>query len=423
MGTDENDILQLAEDISVAQTPLRHPSPNSPHILVIGGGVTGLVTSWLLLDRGYIVTIVSKEWASYGLRQRLTSQISGALWELPPTECGGVNAVEQKLNDGDLKTVQEWAQESFKIYAKLAQNEEVARASGVKLCTCTSFQTYRLLDDELKFRKMELARKISPDGFQWGLDLARKYGVNTSAFGGLKDAYEHLAPVIDTDMAMSFLMRLVRVKGASFYTDTIVGNLIDQEAHLLRIYQADAIVNATGMAGELASDKEVYPLRGGVLRVINDGSDFPKIESSLIVAADRKDDGTYGDVAFVVPRSDNILILGSIEQAHEWDLDLKIDSPIIQKMRERCEELVPALKQARLDPRYPLAQGLRPYRNSRIRVEREGHAKNGHQSRIVHCYGHGGAGWSLAFGSSRECVRLIEETIERTKGRDIRASL
>ncbi|KAJ5081226.1 hypothetical protein N7456_013464 [Penicillium angulare] len=423
MGKDEDNILQLTEDISVAHTPLIFPSLNSPHILVIGGGVTGLVTSWLLLDHGYRVTMVSKEWASYGLGQRLTSQISGALWELPPTECGGVSAVEQQLNEGDLKTVQEWAQYSFKIYAKLALNKEVARASGVKLRTCTSFQTYRVSDDELKFRKMELARQISPESFQQGLELASKYGVDTNAFGGLKDAYEHLAPVIDTDTAMSFLMRLVRAKGAKFHTDTILGNLIDQEAHILRMYQADAIVNATGMARELASDKEVYPLRGGVLRVINDGTDFPKIDNSLIVAADKKDDGTYGERAFVVPRNDNILILGSIEQAHEWDLNLNINSPIVQQMRVRCEEFLPVLKKARLDPRYPLAQGLRPYRSSRIRVEREGNASNGQQSRIVHCYGHGGAGWSLAFGSSRECIRLVEETIKRTKWRGLRASI
>ena len=57
------------------------PSGNASHeVLIIGGGVTGLVTAWVLLDRGYKVAIVSKEWASYGKAQRLTSQIAGALW-------------------------------------------------------------------------------------------------------------------------------------------------------------------------------------------------------------------------------------------------------------------------------------------------------------------------------------------------------
>lgn len=73
------------------------------------------------------------------------------------------------------------------------------------------------------------------------------------------------------------------------------------------------------------------------------------------------------------------------------NLDLTIDMPMTKAMRKRCEDLVPALKNARLDSRYPIAQGLRPYRNSRIRVERERKGMDG-CSRIVHCYGHGGAG-------------------------------
>jgi hypothetical protein len=85
-------------------------------------------------------------------------------------------------------------------------------------------------------------------------------------------------------------------------------------------------------------------------------------------------------------------------------------------MRQRCEDLLPVLKNARLDPVYPLAQGLRPYRNPRVRLESERRKTcNGSESRIVHCYGHGGAGWSLAFGSSKECVRLVEESVRCVK--------
>jgi hypothetical protein len=61
------------------------------------------------LDRGYYVTVISKEWASYGISQRLTLQIFGALWEPPPTQCGGISAVDQDISEGDLKTVQTWA--------------------------------------------------------------------------------------------------------------------------------------------------------------------------------------------------------------------------------------------------------------------------------------------------------------------------
>lgn len=86
MQTLEN--LTFWRDLTPFPAPLRTPVDSSSRILIVGGGVTGLVTAWTLLDRGYHVTILSKEWASYGPAQRLTSQIAGALWEFPPAVCG-----------------------------------------------------------------------------------------------------------------------------------------------------------------------------------------------------------------------------------------------------------------------------------------------------------------------------------------------
>lgn len=166
---------------------------------------------------------------------------------------------------------------------------------------------------------------------------------------------------------------------------------------------------------ETASDESVYPLRGAILRVINDGNDFPRITNATIVSAESKPDGNFKDMAFIVPRNDNILLLGSITQPNQWNLNLTPESPEIKVMRKRCEDLLPQLKNARLDPKYPIAQGARPYRKGNVRVERE-EGKTSGQSRIVHAYGHGGAGWSLAFGSGRECLRLVEEIHAEMEG-------
>lgn len=51
--------LTLWRDLSPLGQPLRFPTPDAPHVLVIGGGVTGLVNSWVLLDHGYRVTVLS----------------------------------------------------------------------------------------------------------------------------------------------------------------------------------------------------------------------------------------------------------------------------------------------------------------------------------------------------------------------------
>jgi D-amino-acid oxidase len=75
--------LRMWKNISPSPVPLWKPAKNSPHILVVGGGITGLSAAWALLDDGKHVTIISKDWASVA-GTRLTSQITGALWEYPP---------------------------------------------------------------------------------------------------------------------------------------------------------------------------------------------------------------------------------------------------------------------------------------------------------------------------------------------------
>lgn len=57
-----------------------------PHALIIGGGVSGLTTAKVLLENGYKVSVIAQEYASR--KNRITSQIAGALWEWPPAVCG-----------------------------------------------------------------------------------------------------------------------------------------------------------------------------------------------------------------------------------------------------------------------------------------------------------------------------------------------
>lgn len=72
--------------LSTSDDPVVKPKKDSKHVIIIGGGVSGLMSAWMLLDKGYRVTILAKDWAwlkdFHG--SRITSQIAGALWEMPP---------------------------------------------------------------------------------------------------------------------------------------------------------------------------------------------------------------------------------------------------------------------------------------------------------------------------------------------------
>jgi len=399
----------LGRDITVAPTPCKSPTPSSPRILVIGGGVTGLVTSWVLLDLGYRVTILAKEWASYTAQQRLTSQIAGALWEYPPAVCG------QHSDPISLQHSKEWSLLSYDVWCSIADDPELCEAAGVRMRRSDFYFRTPLEEDPIQFKKMQEIKNSRIKGFVRGTHLIRQRGISPSF--PVADAYEIQVPVIDTDRAMTWLKQLVRAKGASFITETIVGDLLHQEDYLCTKYDADVIVNATGLAAaELAGDETAYPIRGALLRVINDGKQFPKVNEALAISAD-----AVNEIIFIVPRNDNILLMGGCAEPRQWKLDLTLDSPVVKRMRARCESFLPQLKNARLDPDYPLAQGLRPFRAKNVRVERETREKDVSThiylagqptaSRIIHSYGHGGAGWSLAFGCAGDVAMFVKQAL------------
>lgn len=217
---------------------------------------------------------------------------------------------------------------------------------------------------------------------------------------------------------MEWLTSLIERRGTKLFTGTIKGDLLDQETSLRAEYNVEIIINATGLAGtEPADDPLCYPIRGGLIQVINDGSDVPKVDYALTITADAVHDSN--EIIFIGARNDNILLIGGIAAPNQHELCVTLDSPIIKRMRARCEAFLPDLKHARTDPESSLAQGLRPFHQRKVRVERELRLSKpntpgmiaAEPSRIVHAYGHRGARWSLLFGCAGDVAALVEEAL------------
>ncbi|KAF2105558.1 nucleotide-binding domain-containing protein [Lophiotrema nucula] len=394
-----NPKLTLWRDITPVPAPLKHPDAASPHILIIGAGVTGLVSAWVLLDKGYRVTVLSKDWVSDEPGKRLTSQIAGALWEFPPAVCG------QHTDAISLQHSKSWCMTAYHIWDGIASHPALSKASGVKMTPSDFFFPCPVEQDPAQLSKMAEIVNASVRGFRRGAEIIKERGVSTQY--GAVDAYELLAPIIDTDQAMHWLTSLVKSKGAKYISATIDTDLLDIEDSLRSTYKADVIVNCTGLSGTtLAGDESCYPIRGGLIRVLNDGTAFPKVEAALTITADAVHSSS--EIIFLVPRNENILLIGGFAQPGEYALDLTLESEVVQRMRKRCNEFLPGLENAKLDESYPFAQGLRPFRQKNVRVERELRRE---RSRIVHSYGQGGAGWSLSFGCAQDVSTLVDEVL------------
>lgn len=141
----------------------------------------------------------------------------------------------------------------------------------------------------------------------------------------------------------------------------------------------DVVVNCSGLGARLmGADKSVVPVRGQVVYVEQVGLDRWWLDSAA--------------PTYVVPRSRDIVVGGTDEEG-EWSR-----TPVPEVAAEilaRATRLVPELAGARV-LRHKV--GLRPVRPA-VRVERVGD--------VVHCYGHGGAGMTLSWGTADEVVGLV----------------
>lgn len=156
---------------------------------------------------------------------------------------------------------------------------------------------------------------------------------------------------------------------------------------------APVVVNATGLAaGTLADDPAVHPVRGRIVLVANPG---------LVTSV--RDEGNPAGITYVHPRGRDVVLGGTFEPGKT---DTGPDEAVGAAILARCVALVPELAGA---PVLGQLAGLRPARHggARVAVDRRG-VDGG--VRLVHNYGHGGAGVTLAWGCADEVVTLAGST-------------
>jgi D-amino-acid oxidase len=198
---------------------------------------------------------------------------------------------------------------------------------------------------------------------------------------GFIDGFRFTVPLLDMPVYLSYLEHRFLRAGGVIEIRT-VKSLGEATA------AAGVIVNCAGMgARAIAPDPDLRPIRGQFLVVAN-----PGIEEFF-----SEDTGLSPDLCCIYPHGD-VVVLGGTAEDGAWDL--QPDPQTAEQILNRCAAIVPALAAAHVISH---RVGLRPTRSA-VRVE-EDTAMTG--ARLIHNYGHGGAGVTLSWGCADSVMAMI----------------
>jgi D-amino-acid oxidase len=186
-------------------------------------------------------------------------------------------------------------------------------------------------------------------------------------------------PVCEVPVHMRWLTCGLREQGVTFVQREV--SSLDEPLAI-----ADIVVNCTGLgARELCGDNELQAVRGQVLRIKGPSMPYAWI------------DDTGNGPCYVIPRADGLVVGGTAQMGDER---MTIDDADSEAILARATRAFPQLKGAQV---VATRVGLRPYRST-VRLECE--SRSGGR-RLIHNYGHGGSGYTLAWGCAEDVAALL----------------
>lgn len=318
-------------------------------VAIIGAGIIGMTNAVLLLENGFNVTVFSKD-----NPLETNSDAAVATWFSP---------------DSSKPILQKHCLESFPKFNELIKTEV---SSGVQR-----------ISDIFYFKSKE-----DFDNSVWGKDPLRKLvnPTNPSTESKKVDGYPFSVliniPLINPTIYRPYMLEKFKSLGGELEIKKI--NSFSEFTDPYNI-----VINSSGWeASYLTKDSDVYPIRGQ--------TETMKITQELKGEHSLNIEGLN---AYVVFRSlSNDCVIGTTYQVGDSDKEVRpVDKRAIIK---KVSAFFPAIKGIETVSKAGIRCG-----RSDVRIETEEIINNvGKKMFIVHCYGHGGSGFSASWGSSHQVL-------------------
>jgi len=310
-------------------------------VAIVGAGVSGLTCAVVFAERGYRTAIFAGE-----IGQRTTSGAAAALWF--PYDAEPADKVIA------------WALETYKVLVDLSGDVR----TGVSMIELHQFS--RANEIPIPDWAHSLGASVIPTRVKESLTVFRSgFAMNV--------------PLMDTTIYLDYLANRFIKAGGEINPNVQVKKLeaVDPKFEL--------VINCAGIgARELVDDVDLEPHRGQVAVV-------PKIDNlnCAIVCDDEP-------LMYAIPRRNDCLFGGTNEISGNLAVDPAATSIIVAE----CSRVLKIDSLRVLNERV----GLRPFRKSGVRLERE-HLRDGRT--VIHNYGHGGSGFTLSWGCAEKVLALV----------------
>ena len=317
---------------------------------IIGAGVSGLTCGVVFAERGWDATIFADETG-----QKTTSGAAAAVWF--PYDAEPADKVIP------------WSLITYERLRGLARDSR----SGVSMLEIRQFTRGGLIPIPDWAKKLGAHPiPITPS------ENARRGRIETKL--PFSSGFGLTVPLIDTTIYLDYLANRLHNHGGTF-----------EPAHINKVEEIprdfDVIVNCAGIgARELARDSELEPHRGQVVIV-------PKLDLAQAIVCDD------APLMYAIPRTSDCVFGGTNSISENRAPSAADTTEIVSE----CSRILGI----EAPPVIVVKVGLRPFRKSGVRLERE-RLSDGRT--LIHNYGHGGAGFTLSWACAEEVWAIVSRT-------------
>ncbi|KAL4887593.1 FAD dependent oxidoreductase [Aspergillus karnatakaensis] len=357
----------------------------SNNIVIVGAGVSGLTTAYLLSKHpANSITVVAKHMpGDYDIEY--CSPWAGANY-LPTGQPGSNHA--------------KWERETWQPLKELTEKHPEA---GIH------FQD-AILYNRKKDQETPVGQWFSATASEnpWYKDVVPNFKSvpKNQLPPGVDSAQAFTSVCINTAVYLPWLVGQCRKNGAIFKR-AVFKHVSDAAKAHHSGKPADVVVNCTGLSSRKLGgvlDTKLYPGRGQIVLVRN--------EYPVMAGTSGTDDGE-DELFYIMTRAaGGGTILGGCYQKNEWDP--LPDPNVATRIMKRAIAIYPDLvgEGQGIEGLNVIRHGvgLRPLREGGPRIE----AEKIDGVAVVHNYGHGGFGYQASYGCAAEAAQLVMDTLQKS---------